>query len=719
MDHPALAVHPAQNAHGQTGVAHSPGPASMHQEPRRSPCLEEPGRAGVKVHADEVQRRAALLVAFQGQCHVDKAGGQLRREARLQQPGRELGGQVAVHGGRAARAHAVAQNHLGCGRAAELLHRIARDAALRCRARRPKHGPEGRLLAEQQGGHPFAGEYLRGFQRAAAKPAHLLGQRIQLGGLEPGAGQSHRRPGAAQIVQRDRTLQRRRPQRSEKRRHPARFIGFRLAGAAQLLTQDPQRIGHGAVLLGEGGAHGLGVDEGLFPAAVECEGSCYRRAEGRRVDAPYQLARQVGRGHAPLLLQHRAQRFQPLQHDGVLLLPAFFTPPAVEAEGIVGVVDDPAEALAPPGKCVIDVVDRLRQRGKALGHGFQPGGSYGEPGPLLLRRVGRRVFGAHRGAPRLGQEPDRPHPDARAEKDAKGLSGRLDAEGSQQAPARVGSRALDPPARGQQGSGSRPAAKAHGGQRKGGVGPAEGKPRPAAKGQRRFGLGPAAEQQLHARADGHAHSKGPPCQAPQRSGSGQSCQQRTRAPLFGREAPQADSQRPRQQRICPAGQQKCRAAALGPEGKAERPGTQRSAKGQRRRDKPAGPEPPGPDEGPQPAEQADALEAERPKPMEQQPQRRPGRAGGKAVLPKAQRQPRAKGQQRAVQHGPAARKPHGQRPHLPQRGPQQCPCAQGRRKPPQAVVRPHPHRFLHTKRSPLSGGDLRCVFCFPRPLHIL
>ena len=433
------------------------------------------------------------------------------------------------------------------------------------------------------------------------------------------------------------------------------------------------------------------------------------------MDAPPQLARQVGGGDTPLLFQHRAQGFQPLQNDGVLLLPAFFAPPAVEAKGIVGVVDDPAEALAPPGKGVVHVVDRLGQRGKAFSHRFQPGGGDGKARALLLRRFGGGLFGAHGGAPRLGQQPDRPHPDACAEKQTKGFSRRLDAERPQQAPTRVGGSALDHPARGQQGGGGRPAAKAHCRQRKGRVGPAEGEPRRTAKGQRCFGLGPAAEQQLHPRADGHTQRKGPPCHAAQCGGHGQGRQQGARTPLFGREAPQTKPQRPGQQSVRPAGKQQLYTAAIGPEGKAERPSAQCTAPRQRCGDKLARPEPPRPHEGTQPAQQADALEAERPKAMEQQSQRRTSRAGGKAILSKAQREAGPKGQQRTVQHGPAARKAHGQRAHLPQSRPQQRPRSQRRREPPQAVIRPHPHGFLHMKESPLSGGDSSLCVLFPAP----
>ena len=52
----------------------------------------------------------------------------------------------------------------------------------------------------------------------------------------------------------------------------------------------------------------------------------------------------------------------------------------------MGVVDHPAETLAPVGQGVIDLVHRLGQRGQALGHRAQPGGGSGELGAA-------RVFG--------------------------------------------------------------------------------------------------------------------------------------------------------------------------------------------------------------------------------------------------------------------------------------------------------------------------------------
>ena len=290
MHHPALAADAPENAHGQAGFAHGPGLAPMDEEARGRAGLEEPCRAGVEIHADEVKGRAALLVALEGQRHIHQPRRKLGGKARFQQPGRQLCGQIAVHCRRASRPHAVAEDHLRCRRAAELLHCVAGYfAPCRC-ARRPEHGPQQRLFRKEQGSHPLAGEHLRRLEAAAADAPHLPGQRGQLLFAEVGAGQRHRRPGAAQVIQRDGAFQRRRAQLGKQRRHPARFVRLGASGTAQLLAEDAQRIGHRAVLLGEGRPHGLGVDAGLPAAAVEGKGPVSRRAERRRVDAPGQLS---------------------------------------------------------------------------------------------------------------------------------------------------------------------------------------------------------------------------------------------------------------------------------------------------------------------------------------------------------------------------------------------------------------------------------------------
>ena len=92
--------------------------------------------------------------------------------------------------------------------------------------------------------------------------------------------------GAAQIIQRDGTLLRRSAKLRKKVRHPAGFIGFRVARTAQLFSQHAQRFGHGAVLLGQGSAHGFGMKAGLLAAAVQRKRAVCRCAQCCRVDAP-------------------------------------------------------------------------------------------------------------------------------------------------------------------------------------------------------------------------------------------------------------------------------------------------------------------------------------------------------------------------------------------------------------------------------------------------
>ena len=74
-----------------------------------------------------------------------------------------------------------------------------------------------------------------------------------------------------------------------------------------------------------------------------------------------------------------------------------------------------------------------------------------------------------------------------------------------------------------------------------------------------------------------------------------------------------------------------------------------------------------------------AAQAAGTQPVQQQPQRRPCCAGGKAILcqPKSQSQP--KGHQCPVQHRPAAGKADAHRCQPPRRRAQHRPCRQGRR----------------------------------------
>ena len=249
VHHPALAVYPAQNADGEAGVPHGPRPPAVDEKARCGPGLEQPGGAGVEVHADEVQRRAALLVALEGQRHIDQPRRQFRCEPGLQQPGRQFGGKAAVHSGGAAGAHPVTEDHLSRRRAAELLNCVAGDRPPRGAGRKAEDGPQRGLFGEEQGSHSLAGEDLRRLEGAAAEPPDLLRQGRKLGGSKAGAGQGDRRPRPAKVVQRDGAFQRRGAEARKEVRHPPGFVGFRIAGAAKLLAEHPQRIGHGAVLL--------------------------------------------------------------------------------------------------------------------------------------------------------------------------------------------------------------------------------------------------------------------------------------------------------------------------------------------------------------------------------------------------------------------------------------------------------------------------------------
>ena len=304
MHHPALAIHRPGHPHRQAGLAHRPGLAAMDDKPGGRPGFKEPGCAGVEVDADEVQGGAALVLALEGQSHIHQPGRQFGGKTSLEQPAGELGGQVAVHGGGAAGAHPVAEDHLGRPGAAKLLHRIPRNippgGSARCAEHRPQQGP----LGKDQGGDPLAGEFLGGLEAPAADPPHLLGQGCQLRLAEPGPGQGDGGSGPAQIVQGDGALQGRHPQGGEKGRHPPRFVGLGAARRADLVAEHREGLGHRAVLLGQGAAHRLCVDPGLLTAAVEGKGPGHRPRQGRRVDAPGQLAGQVLDLHMLLFFQN-------------------------------------------------------------------------------------------------------------------------------------------------------------------------------------------------------------------------------------------------------------------------------------------------------------------------------------------------------------------------------------------------------------------------------
>ena len=242
-----------------------------------------------------------------------------------------------------------------------MLHCIAGNLAPGGSACRTEHRPQRRSFAEQQGGHALAGEHLRHLQRAAADMPHLPRQRCQLLRGEPGARQGDGGMGAAKVVQRDGALLRRRTQPGEELRHPAGFIGLRVAGASQLLAEHPKCFGYGAVLLGQGGAHGFGMDARFLAAAVQRKAAPRRRAQRRRMDAAGQFPGQLRGLHAAILFQQRTQRFHARHGGSIFLLPAGLPPPAVKTKSIMYIVYDPAETFPPPGQALVDRVHRLRQ----------------------------------------------------------------------------------------------------------------------------------------------------------------------------------------------------------------------------------------------------------------------------------------------------------------------------------------------------------------------
>ena len=103
------------------------------------------------------------------------------------------------------------------------------------------------------------------------------------------------------------------------------------------------------------------MDPGFLAAAVQRKGPAYRRAERRRVDAPAKLCRKRPWLHPALLLQDRAQRLHAFQNSRMLLLPALGTAAAMGTQRIMGVINDPTEALAPAGQPFVDLVHRLCQ----------------------------------------------------------------------------------------------------------------------------------------------------------------------------------------------------------------------------------------------------------------------------------------------------------------------------------------------------------------------
>ena len=416
------------------------------------------------------------------------------------------------------------------------------------------------------------------------------------------------------------------------------------------------------------------------------------------------------------LFQNGAQGLHPLQRGGVLLLPADLPPPAVGAEAVVDVVDDPAEVLAPARKGVVYLVHRLRQRGEAFGHRFQPGRGGGEAGPLVPGRV---VVLSGRGQPARRQQGAKPRARPGAEQEAECPGQRLDAEHPRHTAAPVGRKPLDAPCRGKHRRSGTPAGQPGGGRGKRRVGGRQRRPRHPAEGQCRQRQTLAAEGQLCRRTDQHPGQEKPEAHPAPCGCHGGRQQQAAHPRLFGREAAETQSQRRRQQGIPAAEQQELNAVLL-PRREADGAPRQRAAACQHRRAEPARPEPPRSYGRAQPAEQTDALHRQRTEAPRQQPQRRPGSSHGKAVLPKAQCQPQPEGHQRPVQHSPASGQPQQKCTPLPQGGPHRRP------RPERAAHRlsarrglDRPKRHLHRKIPAFRRGSSamsRCAVLFPAPV---
>ena len=430
------------------------------------------------------------------------------------------------------------------------------------------------------------------------------------------------------------------------------------------------------------------------------------------MDAASQLGWKVAGLQMAVPFQNGPQGVHAVQRRGVFLLPAALPPPAVEAERIVGVVDDPAEGLASVGQGVVDLVDGLCEGGQAFGHRFQPGGRGRKTGPLL--RCVRFVCG-HRGQPAAGQQRGQPQPRPGAEGKAEGTAGRLDAEHPRHTAARIGGKGFHPASGGQQSSRCTGAGEPGRRRAEGGIRPAEGRTQHGTAGKGGFPLTPAAEGGFQRRAEHDAKADRPQCDTAQgRSGSGPD-EQHPRAGRFGREPPQGKAQRPRQQGVRPAGEQQVYPAAGGAEGKADGPQPHGPAARQQGGPEPTRPEPPCRYGGPDGAEQTDAVQRQRPEPMEQQPQHCPGRTGSEAVFRKAERQPQPEGDERSIQHRPAAEQPGQKSRTLPQSRADGCARQQRRRKGMEGIL---PEKIVHKKIPAFRRGSF-ALFCFPRLVHIL
>ena len=429
------------------------------------------------------------------------------------------------------------------------------------------------------------------------------------------------------------------------------------------------------------------------------------------MDAAGQQPRQIPGLQVAILFQKRPQGVHPFQRGGVFLLPADLLPPAVEAEGVMGVVDDPAEAAALGRKGIVDRVDGLGQRGQAFGHGFQPGGGGGKPGRRLRGR-----FLRHRSEPAPGQKGRKGQSRRRMEQQGERRGRSRNTEDPQHTAAPAGSQRFQPPPGGQQDRGGGAAAKPHccGGQC--GVCGAEGRPGEGGQGQGGLFLSAAAENGIGCPAEEDAGAERADPDPAQCGGQCRSRHQGAEAGLLGREAPQGIAQTPGQQGVCPAEEQQGGPAPAGAKGKTDSAKQQRPAAAQQSRAELSGPEPPGRHGSTHGTEQTETVQRQGSEPMQQDAQRGPGGPSRKAVLRKPQSQSQPEGEKGTVEDGPASGKPQPERGPLPQRGADRGPRCKGRAS---RLSRAESGSFRHKKDPRFPAGITLVWFCFPRLLHIL
>ena len=335
--------------------------------------------------------------------------------------------------------------------------------------------------------------------------------------------------------------------------------------------------------------------------------------------------------------------------------------------GLVGGIKEPQKVemalwkIIPPEEGS-DLCHRFVMHGRAVCNARKP-----ECEKCCLKDICRTAREA------AGQQADHRHAAAGAEQQPKGVSGRLHAEHPGYAAARVGGKGLHPPSGCQHRRRCRGTAKPRCRRGKGRVCGAEGCAQHRTSAQGGKPLCPAAQRQLCGGTRQHPGRKPPPPHTAQRRRHGCAHQQRAHArALRGKSTqPKADARRKQcvrravQQKVCPA------AAA---QRKAQRHAGQCAAARQRGGYKLLRQQPAGCHGSAQRTQLTQAAQRERTQPVEQQPQRRPCRAGGKAILCQPKGQPQPKGHQRPVQHRPAAGKADAHRCQPPRRRAQHRPC---------------------------------------------